>query len=130
VLNSHALTAEKCRLSDAGTAEKLQLNTNALNAAIQDLTKMADVVITLKVMPDSPEIDLKAVQDKVGHLVKEFGGEVGKIEEEPVGFGLVALKFYFVMSEDLGSTDDLEEKISQMKEVGNVEVTDVRRAIG
>jgi len=91
---------------------------------------MADVVITLRVMPDSPEIDLKVVQDKINHLVKEFGGEVGKIEEEPVGFGLTALKFFFVMSEDIGSTDDLEEKILQLPEVSNVEVVDVRRAIG
>ncbi|MBW2994947.1 elongation factor 1-beta [Candidatus Woesearchaeota archaeon] len=91
---------------------------------------MADVIVTLKIMPVSPEIDLKTVQSKVDHLVKEFGGEVGKIEEEPVGFGLVALKFFFVMPESLGSTDDLEEKIQQLDGINSVEVTDVRRAIG
>ena len=91
---------------------------------------MADVIITLKVMPDSAEIDLKEVQEKVDKLIQEFGGEVGKVEELPVGFGLKALNIIFVMSEDLGSTDDLEEKIKALDEVGNVEVTDVRRAIG
>lgn len=91
---------------------------------------MADVVVTFKVMPDSPEIDLKTIQEKITELIKEFGGEVGKVEEEPVGFGLVALKFFFVMPEDLGSTDDLEENIKNLEEVGNVEVVDVRRAIG
>jgi translation elongation factor aEF-1 beta len=81
-------------------------------------------------MPDSADIDLKDIQEKVEQLVKEFGGEVGKVQEEPVGFGLKALLFLFVMPEDLGSTDDLENKIKELDEVGNVEVTDVRRAIG
>jgi elongation factor 1-beta len=91
---------------------------------------MADVVVTLRVMPDSPEVDLKELQEKVDHLVKEFGGEVGKVEEEPVGFGLVALKVFFVMPEDLGSPDDLEEQINGLDEVNSVQVVDVRRAIG
>jgi elongation factor 1-beta len=91
---------------------------------------MADVIVTLKVMPESPETDLSEIQGKVEHLVKEFGGEVGKVEEEPVGYGLKAMKFFFVMPEDIGSTEDLEEQIQQLDGVNSVEVTDVRRAIG
>jgi len=91
---------------------------------------MADVIVTMKVMPESPEIDLRSLQDQVSQLVKEFGGEVGKIEEEPVGFGLVALKFFFVMAESLGSTEDLEEKVQALEGINSVEITDVRRAIG
>jgi translation elongation factor aEF-1 beta len=91
---------------------------------------MASVVVTLKVMPESPDSSLKKIKEEVTHLVKEFGGEVGKVVEEPVGFGLVGVIFYFVMPENLGSTDDLEADISKMSDVGNVEVLDVRRAIG
>ena len=91
---------------------------------------MADVVVTLKIMPDSPEIDLKVVEKKATELISEFGGEVGKVEKEPVGFGLVALKMIFVMPESLGSKEELEERIKGLAEVSNVDVVDVRRAIG
>lgn len=103
---------------------------SALNAVSRARTKMADVVVTLKVMPDSPEVDLKVVEKKVGNLIAEFGGELGRVEKEPVGFGLVALKLFFVMPEAKGSTEPLEEQIKTLKEVGSVDVVDVRRAIG
>jgi elongation factor 1-beta len=91
---------------------------------------MADVVITFKIMPDSPEEDLKVIEEKAIKMIAEFGGEVGKVIQDPVGFGLVALKLIFVMNEDIGGTDALEAQIAELKEVANVDVTDVRRAIG
>lgn len=91
---------------------------------------MADVVVTMKIMPENPEVDLGKIKTEVDGLVKEFGGEVGKTEEEPIAFGLVALNVIFVMDEALGSTDDLEEKTTAISGVQSVEVTDVRRAIG
>ena len=91
---------------------------------------MANVIITLKIMPDSPDVNLEKLEEDVQHMIKEFAGDIGKSEKEPVGFGLTALKIIFVMSEDLGSTDDLEEKIKELKDVGNAEVIDVRRAVG
>jgi elongation factor 1-beta len=91
---------------------------------------MADVVITFKIMPDSPEEDLKVIEEKATKMIAEFGGEVGKVIQDPVGFGLVALKLIFVMNEDIGGTDALEAQIAELKEVANVDVTDVRRAIG
>ncbi|MCB9362309.1 elongation factor 1-beta [Candidatus Woesearchaeota archaeon] len=91
---------------------------------------MADVVVTLKIMPESPEIDLSGIEDGVKKMVEEFGGEVGKTEQEPIAFGLKALKVMFVMSEDLGSTESLEENVAGLEGVNSVEVTDVRRTIG
>lgn len=91
---------------------------------------MAQVVVTLKIMPESPETDLKAVEEKASKLIAEFGGEVGKVEEEPVAFGLKALKLYFVMDEDIGSTETLENNVSEVEGVNSVEVVDVRRAVG
>ena len=92
---------------------------------------MADVVITLKIMPESPEIDLDALKDESLALVKDFTGfDNHKIEIEPVAFGLKCMKLMFVMDEDKGATDELEEKISAIDGVTSVEVTDVRRAIG
>ncbi|MBD3259472.1 elongation factor 1-beta [Candidatus Woesearchaeota archaeon] len=91
---------------------------------------MAQVIITFKIMPEKPDCDLNSIQEQAEQFIKEFGGEVGKVEKAPVGFGLIALVMMFVMDESLGSTEELEDKIQQLKDVASVEVTDVRRAIG
>ncbi len=92
---------------------------------------MADIVITLKIMPNSPEVDLSKVEEQALAKIKDFAGiDNHKSEQENVAFGLKALKIMFVMSEDVGTTDPLEENISKIEGVNSVEVTDVRRAIG
>ncbi len=103
---------------------------NVRNAIFQVQIKMAEVVITLKIMPDSPQVNLEEIKSKAQELIKEFGGEVGKEEIVPVAFGLKSLNLFFVMDESLGGTDSLEEKINELKGVQSVEVIDVRRAIG
>tara|TARA_Y100000310_G_C20500388_1_gene723682 strand:- start:412 stop:687 length:276 start_codon:yes stop_codon:yes gene_type:complete len=91
---------------------------------------MAEVIITLKVMPDSPERDLNDLKEHITAQVKDFGGDVGKTEEEPIAFGLKALLIIFVMDEAKGSTEELEKQIAGLDGVQSVDVTDVRRAIG
>jgi len=94
------------------------------------LIKMADVVITFKIMPEGLDVDLNKIVNSIKKVVKKFGGDVGRVEEEPVAFGLKALKIIFVIDENKGSTDELEEEISKLKGVKSVNVVDVRRAIG
>lgn len=91
---------------------------------------MAEVIITLKIMPETPEVDLKKVEEKAKVLISDFGGDVGKVEIEPVAFGLNSLKLFFVMDESKGDTESLEKDISELEGVIGVEVVDVRRAIG
>jgi len=91
---------------------------------------MADVVITLRIMPKSPETDLKAIEEKAKAYIGDYGGDVGKVNIQPVAFGLKALELIFVSNEDIGSTDKLEQNVASIEGVNSVEVTDVRRAIG
>jgi len=92
---------------------------------------MANVIVTLKIMPESPEINLKDIESDILKEIKNFAGETEtKTEVEPVAFGLKSLKIIFVMNENKGSTDELENRISVLEGVNSVEVTDVRRAIG
>ena len=92
---------------------------------------MADVVVTMKIMPDSPEIDLENVESAALEKIKSFTGlENYKAEQEPVAFGLKAVKIMFVMDEAQGATDPLEEDVNSIEGVNSVEITDVRRAIG
>lgn len=91
---------------------------------------MAQVIITLKIMPESPEADLAKIEKQATEKIASFGGEVGKAEITPVAFGLKALNLFFVMDESKGATDLLEKQIEAVEGVNSVEVTDVRRAIG
>ena len=96
---------------------------------------MASVVVTLKIMPTSPETNLDEVFVHAEKCVRAYvdakhkDGEVRK-GIEPIGFGLKALKVIFVMDESLGATDRLEENIKKVSGVESVDAIDVRRAIG
>ena len=92
---------------------------------------MAKAIITLKIMPKSPTIDLDKLALEAEKKITVFAGAGERKQEiEPVAFGLKALKITFVMDEAKGSTEPLEKEIIKVKGVNSVEVTDVRRAIG
>lgn len=91
---------------------------------------MAQVIITIRIMPVSPEVNLDALQQQAEEKIKAFGCELGKAEKKPVAFGLQALDLVFVMDESKGSTESLEKDIAGLEGVNSAEVTDVRRAIG
>jgi elongation factor 1-beta len=92
---------------------------------------MANVVVTLKIMPNSPEINLERLEKKAKEeIIKFCDSKEFKTEIQPIAFGLKALLIYFVMEEDIGSTEVLEKTISQIQGVESVEVPDVRRAVG
>lgn len=92
---------------------------------------MTNVIIMLKIMPENPEINLDDIQKKAIEQITSFSGETEtKSEQEPIAFGLKALKITFVMDESKGSTDELEKNISELEGVNSVEVVDVRRALG
>ena len=92
---------------------------------------MANSIVTLKIMPESPSIDLGKIESEVKKAIVKYDGEgETRTSIEPIAFGLKALKIIFVVDEKKGGTDNLEKNISKIKGVNSVEVVDVRRAIG
>ena len=92
---------------------------------------MANVVVTLRIMPASPNEDLEQVKYHAKKEIVNFcSAKEFKEQIEPIAFGLNALNIIFVMDENKGGTEELEKKISQIDGVESVEVSDVRRAIG
>ena len=92
---------------------------------------MAKVIVTLRIMPDSPEADLDALEAAVKEKIAEFCGETEtRTELKPIAFGLKAVQIMFVAEESKGTTDPLEQSIAQIDHVQSIEVTEVRRAIG
>lgn len=93
---------------------------------------MANAVVTVKLMPTGPDVELSNVEESVREVVDSFRGETGEIrfKVEPVAFGLKALLVTFLMDEDLGSTEKLENALADVDGVQSVDITDVRRALG
>lgn len=103
----------------------------ALVVLLKAPIKMSKVVVTLKIMPVSPEVDLGNIETEAKTKIRDFSQtKEMKTEQEPIAFGLTALKIIFVMDESKGSTDSLEEQIKTISGVNSVETVDVRRAIG
>jgi elongation factor 1-beta len=91
---------------------------------------MATVVVTITVNPEGPDIDLALLEQEATKEVVSYGGKMYKVEQEPIGFGVKALKLIFTMDENKGSPDDLELKIAALKGVASARVTDARRTFG
>ena len=92
---------------------------------------MAKVVVTIKIMPEGPEVDLNKIEDKIKGIIFSFSkNKETKTEIEVIGFGLKALKIMFVMDEDKGSPDPVTEDVVKLAGVNSAEIIDVRRALG
>ena len=92
---------------------------------------MGSAVVTVKIMPDNPEVDLNKIEEESKKIILEIVGEGDmNVSQEPVAFGLMSLNIIFVMDETLGSPDVVSEKISELEGVNSAEISDVRRAIG
>ena len=94
---------------------------------------MANVVVTIRIMPDSPDADLKVLEQKATEIINKYCKDdkaVGKINVIPVAFGLKAIDLLFVMDEKMGDTEPLEKELSKLEGINSVETTDVRRAVG
>ena len=90
---------------------------------------MGTALITIKIMPKSPQADLEAIQEKAKQVVEEKGGKTPSTKTEPIAFGLNAVILNFSMDESL-SQDNFEAPLKEIEQVNSVEVIDFRRAFG
>ncbi len=91
---------------------------------------MARVIVTLKVMPTGPEVDLDKISKEAEKIIFDFEGTIMENTKQPIGFGLVALHIKFNMDEKKGSTEPIEDLIRQAEGVESVEVIAISRAFG
>ncbi|MFH1401312.1 MAG: elongation factor 1-beta [Nanoarchaeota archaeon] len=92
---------------------------------------MAKVVVTFRIMPESPDIDLAAIKTAASAMIDEAVGAGDRKDEIiPIAYGLKSLNLTFVMDESKGSPDPLADRICGIDGVNSCEVTDVRRSIG
>ncbi|MDD5331357.1 MAG: elongation factor 1-beta [Candidatus Nanoarchaeia archaeon] len=91
---------------------------------------MADVIVTLKCVLASPDINVKESTEKIRKEVENFGARILGITTEEVAFGIKAILPRFAMDENLGNYDALEDAIRDLDEVSSIETIQVSRAMG
>ncbi|MBI2578669.1 MAG: elongation factor 1-beta [Candidatus Aenigmarchaeota archaeon] len=83
---------------------------------------MGNVAVTLKIMPESPEVDMAGLRKKIEQLFEEFHeAKLQQISEMPIGFGLAALQVLLVLPDTAGGSDAIEKAISAIEGVASVE---------
>ncbi len=89
---------------------------------------MGEVAVQVKVMPDSPDVDLKKLSDRITSVVSR-DGRMHACEVQPIAFGLKALLITFIVEDKEGGSEALEQAISQLDNVESVHVVAVSRML-
>lgn len=75
---------------------------------------MGNVAVELKIMPDSPDVDIEKLKAEISKKIKVQDAKV-----EPIAFGLKLLRILVIVPDK--EMDDLEGKIKEIKGVSEVE---------
>ncbi|MDP3992084.1 MAG: elongation factor 1-beta [Nanoarchaeota archaeon] len=90
---------------------------------------MSVAAVKIKIMPDSPQTDIKELEKDTRVLLEKQGVKNPIFEIHPIAFGLKALVMMFGWPEEK-PLEGLEEKLKKITGVSSVQVVDIRRAIG
>jgi elongation factor 1-beta len=93
---------------------------------------MANSIVTFKVMPESPEVDLEAIKEKAIVIAKEQGAKGNVATEiQPIAFGLSALKVLGMFGDENGcDVEGIAAKMAEIEDVQSAEVEKVDLAMG
>lgn len=87
------------------------------------------VAIIVKIMPSSPNANLKEIEKKAQHIMEKQGAKNISFEEKEIAFGLKSIHMKMALSEEKG-TDIVENELAKIPDVSSVTIEDYRRAFG
>jgi len=87
---------------------------------------MGKVAAKMKVMPQSPDIDLDDLQERLENALPE-GAKISRVDREDVAFGLIAMFPTVLIPDEAGGTDTVEDAFSGVDGVESVDVDEVGR---
>ena len=87
---------------------------------------MGKVAAKMKVMPESPDVDLDDLQERLENALPE-GASISRVDREDVAFGLIALFPTVIIPDEAGGTDTVEDAFATVDGVESVGVDEVGR---
>lgn len=83
---------------------------------------MGDVIAVFRILPDAPD-SFEKVKEQIEDM------KPAKFEEEPIAFGLKAIKATFIIPDEGGVMDELENKLNAVDGTESVETLTVSRSL-
>jgi translation elongation factor aEF-1 beta len=87
---------------------------------------MGKIVIAYKILPSESTVDLEVLKEKIKKQLADIAS-IQRFAEEPIAFGLSALKVNMVLPEKDGILEETEKRITDIKEVGQIQTLGVTR---
>lgn len=89
--------------------------------------KLGKIVIAYKIFPSESGTDFELLKEKIKKELSDIAS-IQRFAEEPIAFGLSALIVNMVLPEDKeGVLDEAEKRLTNMKEVGQIQTLGVNR---
>ncbi len=92
---------------------------------------MSKAVVTFKLMPESPEVDLGPIKEKAEAIAREAGaiGEM-QVKEEPIAFGLKAVLVLGMYEVEGADFDGIATKLGEIENVRDSQIAKMDLALG
>lgn len=87
---------------------------------------MGKIVIAYKIFPSESTVDLDLLKEKIRDKLTNIAS-IQQFAEEPIAFGLCALKVNMVLPEKEGILDETEKIMTDIEEVGQIQTLGMTR---
>ena len=87
---------------------------------------MGNIIIVYKIFPSESSVDLEVLKEKITKQLADIAS-IKRFAEEPIAFGLCALKVNMVLEEKEGIADETEKRMAAIEGVGQIETLGLTR---
>ena len=87
---------------------------------------MGKIIIVYKIFPTESSVDLEVLKEKITKKLADIAS-IKRFAEEPIAFGLCALKVNMVLEEKEGIADETEKRMAAIEGVGQIETLGLTR---
>ena len=100
---------------------------NATLKVLKQVKTMGEVLLVYEIRPETPEVTPKKLEELVRSKLPENVKMQDNPEEKPLFFGLVGIIGQFIIPEEDGAQDNLEDVLNSIEEVSSIQMTFVTR---